>query len=149
METKLTRSELILRKAIEISSKSSLFNKSVNDLSEGMGKALFYLEEKKDMDVTASELSEHLCVSQARVTKIINKLQVAGFVVKQASKTDARSIVIKNTEEGSKKVHKIYDEIIHYFDYLIDKMGEEDLMLLLSLLNRIKILTDEYSNIDK
>ena len=87
-----------------------------------MGKTLFYLEQKKDNDVTASEIAEHLGVSQARVTKIINKLEVAGLVVKRASKVDGRSTVIKNTEEGSKRVYKIYGEIIRYFDYLIDKI---------------------------
>lgn len=139
-----TKAELFFREAVEFSSTSGVFNKSVNELSEGMGKALFYLEQKKDNDVTASELSEHLCVSQARVTKIINKLEVAGFVVKRASKADGRSIVIKNTEEGSKRVYKIYGEIIHYFDYLIDKIGEEDLSHLFLLLNKIKTVTEEY-----
>ncbi len=149
METTLTKSEIIFRKAIEACSNFSVFNKSVNELNKGMGKALCYLEQKKDSDVTASELSEHLCVSQARVTKIVNKLESVGLVLKEVSKTDARSIIIKNTKEGSKKVHWIYGEIIHYFDYLIDKIGEEDLLLLLSLLKKVNAVTNEYNNTDK
>ncbi|MBQ3495245.1 MAG: winged helix-turn-helix transcriptional regulator [Clostridia bacterium] len=144
METKETKAESFFRKAVEVHSSSQIFNTSVSELSEGMGKTLFYLEQKKDNDVTASEIAEHLGVSQARVTKIINKLEVAGLVVKRASKVDGRSTVIKNTEEGSKRVYKIYGEIIRYFDYLIDKIGEKDLSHLFLLLNRIKTVTEEY-----
>ena len=90
METKETKAESFFRKAVEVYSNSQIFNTSVSELSEGMGKTLFYLEQKKDNDVTASEIAEHLGVSQARVTKIINKLEVAGLVVKRASNAHVR-----------------------------------------------------------
>lgn len=147
MEIKQTKAETFFRKAVEIHSTAHIFNSSVSELSEGMGKTLFYLEHNKNKDVTASELADHLGVSQARISKIINKLETAGLVVKTLSKIDARSVVIKNKEEGTQRVYCIYNKTIQYFDFLIDKIGEEDLSLLFLLLNKVKAHSEEYMKI--
>lgn len=59
--------------------------------------------------ISQVEISRHLIVTASNMTKMIDKLQKEGLVVRLTHKTDRRVNVMKITPKGSKLLDQIWD----------------------------------------
>ncbi len=62
---------------------------------------------KKARGITASELSGQLHLHLTTVSGIVDRLETAGFIVRERSKTDRRKVKLHLTEEGQNLTERV------------------------------------------
>lgn len=103
-------------------SKPIEFFKGIDEINSGMRFIMIYLNESNN-NVYASELSERMGISRARITILIKKLIAKDFVVKIQAKDDARKDIIKLTEKGKTEINKEKEIVFNNIIKVIDTLG--------------------------
>lgn len=103
-------------------SKPIEFFKGIDEINSGMRFIMIYLNESNN-NVYASELSERMGISRARITILIKKLIAKDFVVKIQAKDDARKDIIKLTEKGKTEINKEKERVFNNIIKVIDTLG--------------------------
>lgn len=108
-------------------------------LSEGYRGMYFILRilYERKCDVVAGDLAKEMNVSTARVATALNALEGKGLVKREVDKQDARRVIIRITEEGEKAFCTRKNEVVTKLQPMIDKLSEEEIMTMLSLLNKM------------
>ena len=77
-------------------------------LNETDMKALRYIiaSMNADVAVTAGALSEHLHISTASTTKLLDRLEKAGHIARKPHPTDRRAVTVEITEDTHRQVRK-------------------------------------------
>lgn len=94
-------------------------------------------------DVTISRLAEELKVTKAASSKIITSLEKKGFVLRKIDSNDKRFSFIYLTPKGEAVVNKTYCSMENISKRIAEKMGEEDMSKLVSLMNKLYIILEE------
>lgn len=103
-------------------SKPIEFFKGIDEISSGMRFIMIYLDEANN-DVYASELSEKMNISRARIAILIKKLIAKDFVIKVRAEDDARKELIKLTEKGQTEINKEKEKLFNSIVKVIDTLG--------------------------
>lgn len=140
------KAEKLLSKTVQFCEDVSEVFSKVDEINKGMGCVLFYLKQNESRDVCAGELAERIKVSPARITKILKKLESENLIAKCFSITDKRQVCVRITKEGSQKVSNLYEEILKYFEFLIDEIGEEELNVFFATAQNLRDITKKYKN---
>ena len=92
----------------EAEQRLSFLSRNHMKLNETDMKALRYViaSMNADVPVTAGALSDHLHVSTASVTKLLDRLEKAGHVVRKPHPTDRRAVTVEITPETHREVRK-------------------------------------------
>ena len=92
----------------EAEQKLSFESRTHMKLNETDMKALRYViaSMNADVAVTAGALSEHLHISTASTTKLLDRLEKAGHIVRRPHPTDRRAVTVEITEETHRQVRK-------------------------------------------
>ena len=110
--------------------------RNIEEINSGMGYIMLKLYNAKD-EVFAIDLSKDMQISRARVTMLLRKLILKGFVIKQRSKVDARKEMITITNKGRDEVNQIKQKVFNDINKLIDKLGIEKVNEFLDLSKEI------------
>ncbi len=94
-------------------------------------------------EVRSKDISEALCISSARMAILLKKLESKNLIIKQASKNDARSVVVTLSEQGRVVAKKIKKQMYNSMERIVDEFGIEELQNIFNKLNRIKTLLHE------
>ncbi len=113
------------------------FFRVIEEINSGMGYIMLRLYNAKE-EVYAIDLSEDMQISRARVTMLIRKLILKGFVVKQRSKKDARKEIITITNKGRDEVNNIKQKVLDNVTRLIDGLGIDKVNKFLELSKEIR-----------
>jgi DNA-binding MarR family transcriptional regulator len=113
------------------------FFRTIDEINSGMGYIMLRLYNAKD-EVFAIDLSADMQISRARVTMLLRKLILRGFVVKQRSKKDARKEIISITNKGRDEVNNIKKKVLDNVTILIDSLGMDKVNQFLELSGEIK-----------
>ncbi|TKH40747.1 MarR family transcriptional regulator [Paenibacillus sp. FSL R10-2782] len=115
-------------------------------LSTGRYRLLADLEDNEG-EVLPSQLAEHLGVTRATVTGLINTLERDGFVSRRSSSVDGRQKAVKLTEQGAKKLREMAHEHFARLEAMVGSLSIEERSVFLELLGRvtqgISALTEE------
>jgi DNA-binding MarR family transcriptional regulator len=103
---------------------------SVRSSEMGM---LIYLV-KSGLDATPVKIAEFFKVTKPMVTSMANSLSKKGYIIKEPSKTDKRSVTLKPTEKAIQLVEQTYAEYYKNMNLLIEGMGIEKFETLVNLL---------------
>lgn len=97
-----------LRTWREAEQRLSFESRSQMKLNETDMKALRYIiaSMNADVPVTAGALSDHLHVSTASTTKLLDRLEKAGHVVRRPHPTDRRAVTVEITPETHREVRR-------------------------------------------
>jgi DNA-binding MarR family transcriptional regulator len=100
-----------------------------NELSQGkitipQYHILYYLFHKGD--ATMHEVAEHLFVSPAAVTGLVDKLVRMDFVCREFSSSDRRVIIVALTEKGKKVISKIKNQTGRLFLRIFKKLSAQE-----------------------
>lgn len=76
--------------------------------------------------ITASELKEHLKLSQSTVAGIIARLEAKGLIEKTADEADARKAILMPTTQGRLLEEPLKEIAIHTQQHLVEGMSEEE-----------------------
>ena len=136
-----------LKDSIECFSQLTIPSKKISEIQNGMIAVLFHLEEKKDLDVNASDIANLLNISNARVAKLIIKLEKEKLITKYKACMDSRMVILKITDKGRDVVVNKYRELMNFFNYLREEIGEEKLTQFYCLSKKIKIATIKYKEL--
>lgn len=113
--------------------------------SSEMGMLIYLVQ--TDNEKSPKAMAEFFKVTKAMITNMLTSLQEKGYVLKQKSNVDKRSITILPTDKAISLVNTTYQEYYHNLNILNEKMGSdkfEELLSLLSLANNI--LLEEKEN---
>lgn len=91
-------------------------------------------EQKKD--VTLGDIMRMSGMSVSAASKKISILEKKGYIHRETSKTDRRSISLKLTEKGKEICEEEKKKKRIFIERLITEMGDENMKLLLELSNR-------------
>ena len=92
----------------EAEQKLSFESRTHMRLNETDMKALRYIiaSMNADVAVTAGALSEHLHISTASTTKLLDRLEKAGHIARKPHPTDRRAVTVEITEDTHRQVRK-------------------------------------------
>jgi DNA-binding MarR family transcriptional regulator len=60
---------------------------------------------------TVTELSDRLQLAQSTVTELVGRAEDAGLVARQTSENDARVALLRLTDEGERRLDRVFDEL--------------------------------------
>lgn len=112
----------------------------------GLFAVLRYLNEAKQTGVagvTSKELSDALCVSSARMTVLLKKLEHKGLLCKTQSPSDARAVEITLSEQGDAFAAQIHQRMYETASQVVDEFGIDELQRLMESVQRIKAILHE------
>lgn len=115
-------------------------------LSTGRYRVLADLEDYEGEELP-SQLAEHLGVTRATVTGLIDILERDGLVSRRLSSKDGRQRSVILTEEGAKKLREMAPEHFAWLEATVGLLSIDERSVFLDLLGRvtqgISALTDE------
>ena len=88
-------------------------------------------------ELTQTEIANLLDISPAAVTVTLQKLEKAGLIERKTSDNDARTKIIKLTDEGKKTVEKTHELFLEVDDTMCANMTEAELDALCASLSRM------------
>lgn len=107
-------------------SKPQVFLEKFSETERGTHFVLGYLIQTSG-EVISSDLSNALNVSTARMAKLLTNMEKKELIIKRDSAKDARKTVVELTEKGQ-KIGKMYEyALVKFMEYLVDKVGFEDM----------------------
>lgn len=84
--------------------------------------------------ISQVEISKHLIVSPANMTKLLDKLQNEGLVTRGAQEGDRRVNIIRVTAKGAKLLDQLWPGYLKVLEGLTFKLNHKDQQALSSLL---------------
>ena len=106
--------------------------------------AVEYLHNEQNCKVNISTISKSLSITPPSTTEFVKSLIKKGYLEKQASEKDKRSINITLTDEGKTIVKDLKKHFNSLFSGVIDRLGVEQSNLLLELLDKVNIYFNEW-----
>ena len=97
---------------------------------------------EKEESPSTSTLARHIVVSQATVTRIIDRLERAGLVKREKSSKDKRVVNVRLTEEGRSKLETAPEPLQAGFLREYRKLADWEQQMLKSSLLRIAAMMD-------
>lgn len=91
----------------------------------------------KDGPMPLKRISEHLLVTGANITCVVDNLEKEDLVKRVPSKKDRRVINAELTEKGQTKVKKLFPEYLKGFDDSLDKLTKEEKKQIIKILEKI------------
>ncbi|MBP3871833.1 MAG: MarR family transcriptional regulator [Faecalicoccus sp.] len=99
---------------------------------------LSYILSNDEEGVTMSQIAKHFKVTPAAASQIITIYENKGWVERQRSKTDRRTVYVKVTDEIKEKLNKKNEEQQEKYRVMMEYLGPEDSESLIRILGRVK-----------
>lgn len=87
--------------------------------------------------VKVSEISNMLRVTAPSVTQLIKGLEVNGYIIRQPSERDRRTVQIRLTEKGEDTIKMAMDALYAMYLDLVDYLGEEESLHFANLMEKV------------
>ena len=107
-------------------------------LSQGRFVVLITLRISPSTGFTPAELAEHIGVSRATITGLVDGLEVDGYVERRRHEKDGRKFQIKLTERGESFLSKFLPKHFRRIAGLMEALQEEEKCKLIDLLGKLQ-----------
>ncbi len=97
--------------------------------------ALAIIDGSESEGIKATDLSNHLHVTRAAVTHVLNKLEKTGYVERISDPADRRIVLVRLTENGQQVMEMANSVLLETLNGLIAYLGEHDSYELIRLLS--------------
>lgn len=116
----------------------------------GFTQAAGYILINIHRDGTAvSQIANSTGVKTTSLSRVLNNLETLGFIYREASETDRRSVKVYLTDLGKQK-RKVAKDVVRQFNaYLNETLEEEERADLIRCLQKINQLAGDYSPVDR
>ncbi|MBO7449866.1 MAG: MarR family transcriptional regulator [Clostridiales bacterium] len=84
--------------------------------------------------INVKELSEIMNMDKSGISRSVDELVQKGFVSREPSKTDRRSVVLRLTADGKKRFNKIEKDMDDKFRVVFEKIDEDKQEMVLEAL---------------
>jgi DNA-binding MarR family transcriptional regulator len=114
------------------------------DITLSQFQALLLLSKKSHCSVT--ELANHLMITLATTTRILDSLEKKGYIQRERDHpSDRRYVVIQITEEGHAVLEKVKAQNIEMMDKILDEaLSDEEVEILKLLLRKFLNVAKNY-----
>lgn len=102
------------------------------------GQAFLLMLLSKNDGLTHSEISEHLQISPAAVTKVIKRLEQMDFIQRKPDDVDERVSRVFMQEKGRVKINEVHSILKTVDQIMLKDISEEDIQTLRELLLRMQ-----------
>lgn len=92
-----------------------------------------------NQNITILEIGASLNITKSGISKIIDRLEKKGYILKEHSSNDGRVCCVVPTEKGSNAIIKITDR---YSEYLLDILKNQGSESLENIKNVLKLLVE-------
>ncbi|GIP36954.1 putative HTH-type transcriptional regulator YcgE [Paenibacillus sp. J31TS4] len=96
--------------------------------------------------VTAGQLAQLTGLTTGAVTSVIDRLEKAGYVVRDKDPKDRRRVVVKPAPEGSSSIAPMFQSVMLSTYNILAQYNEQELELLLGFLRQCNDMTLEEMN---
>ncbi|MFE5317571.1 MarR family transcriptional regulator [Paenibacillus sp. NPDC056579] len=86
--------------------------------------------------VTAGQLADLTGLTTGAVTNVIDRLEQAGYVIRDKDPNDRRRVVVKPVTGGSDHLSPLFQSIAHSTTQLISQYNAEEIQLILGFLRK-------------
>jgi DNA-binding MarR family transcriptional regulator len=107
-------------------------------LSQGRFTTLVALRRKPDHQATPAELADHLSVTRATVTGLLDGLEADGLVERSHRKDDRRSVSVAITKKGLSTIEKMLPDHYARIGLLMKKLTRQEKKQLTVLLGKVR-----------
>lgn len=87
---------------------------------------LYTLQKYKDQQVTMTQFADLMGITKQQLTKLVNDLEIQGYVCRVHNNINRRQVYIEITERGMAHLEKMLGEIIHEILRSLDVFDAED-----------------------
>ena len=133
-----TRGGYLISKIHQVTSRifaKLLKEAEIEDINPAQGRILFALWKKDKVPIT--ELAKETLLHKSTLTKMLDRLEQSGHILRESSSEDRRIIVIKLTEKN-RRLRKKYDKVSEEMRRIYYKgFSQPEIQKLDSLLNRV------------
>jgi DNA-binding MarR family transcriptional regulator len=95
--------------------------------------------------LTAGQLAGAAALSAAAVTKIVDRLVAAGYVVRDADDTDRRRVVIRTTDVERELQREVFAPLVREGLALFTELTDEQLRFLLTVVRRATAINEAHT----
>jgi len=131
----------ILKTSDKIESSAALFLKGFN-LTLPQHNVLRILKGAGPEGWSCSEISLRMIKKDSDITRLLDRLEKPGYIVRIPDKNDRRSIRCQITPKGLELVAKVEPALKNRHALLHEKLGDKKLQQLIHLLEEVRILSD-------
>lgn len=107
---------------------------------------LHYLSQNSHSEINPSVLSDKLHVSRSRITAALSTLRKKGYVTMEMSENDRRRMTVSLTSDGEAFIRGKQEEVVRYFDVLVDGLGEGNVLDMIRLIELSVGIMDNEEN---
>ena len=127
---------------ITLPSKRSPLNRQARELSNGE-KGLLHVLAFQQEGISAGALSRMMGIGSGGVANLLNSLEKKGYVQRQMSPTDRRSVLVSISESGRALVQEKQKEVHAFAEETLSRLGRKDTEEFLRILRRITEISNE------
>ncbi|MFM1655200.1 MarR family transcriptional regulator [Brevibacillus sp. B_LB10_24] len=99
---------------------------------------------------TAGRLAELTGLTTGAVTNVIDRLERAGYVVRDKDPNDRRRVLVKPVEGGIQQISPLFDSVFRATVQLLSTYSEQDILVILDFMRRSnEMALDEMSKLDQ
>ena len=109
------------------------------DISRMLRGELFVLNYLREQQRTVhpKELSDRLCVSSARIARLLNVLEKDDMIDRHTDPADSRSVVVVLTPKGEAEIDQVRRAVLDHISSMLQALGEEDSKTYIRILDQI------------
>ena len=100
----------------------------------------------EDNALSQNQLCEIVEKSAANVTRILDRLERKGFVVRKQNPADRRSTLLFLTDQGKEMVEKVHNLFESFSEHLTNGISAQEQDLFVQLLSKIRDNLDTLTN---
>ncbi|MED1951966.1 MarR family transcriptional regulator [Brevibacillus centrosporus] len=91
--------------------------------------------------VTAGQLAQLTGLTTGAVTSVIDRLEEAGYVIRDKDPNDRRRVVVKPVPEGAAQISPMFQSIMQSTLALLSRYSEQDTLLILDFIKQCNEMT--------
>ena len=99
-------------------------------------------DKKTGRGVYVSELAEKMRVQSPAVSRMLKGLEKRELIERSIDPQDRRNIIVKLTKDGELIWNRMSSRLEGYMKWIIEEMGEEDMLTLVRLLDRLSSVVE-------
>ncbi|MGG1659235.1 MarR family winged helix-turn-helix transcriptional regulator [Brevibacillus sp. NRS-1366] len=91
--------------------------------------------------VTAGQLSQLTGLTTGAVTSVIDRLEEAGYVVRDKDPNDRRRVVVKAAPENATQISTLFDSVMQSTLKLMSQYSEQEMLVILAFIRQLNEMT--------
>lgn len=106
------------------------------EFMQGESQVLEFIMKSANKNVSPSDISKNLLISQARVALLLRKLENKGFIERVPDQSDSRKTIVSITQSGIKELQKKKSAAVEIINDILNKLEEKDQVEILRISNK-------------